>query len=232
VDQIRAGDAEAGHRFVREHYPAIYRYLLHLTRQPEMAEDLTQETFLQGWRRLETFQERGSLRSWLYRIAHREFLRLLQRRQAEPGLDTMAERAAPDAAARLDSVELRDVIDRLSLEQREVVLLYYLEGYSSTEIACIMEVPVGTVCSRLARARAHLRRELGEDDLTYLNEPLAPMRQWAWLPLDQMHALETRLSRGGEAKEDTMERREFLRHAAAGAVGLALEAWPKSRRWS
>jgi RNA polymerase sigma-70 factor (ECF subfamily) len=220
--QIRAGDVEAGHRFVREHYPAIYRYLLHLTRQPDMAEDLTQETFLQGWRRLETFQERGSLRSWLYRIAHREFLRLLQRRQAEPGLDTMAELAAPDAAAKLDSVELRDVIDRLSLEQREVVLLYYLEGYSSTEIARIVEVPVGTVCSRLARAREHLRQELGEDDLAYLNELLVPMRQWAWLPLDQMHALETRLSWGGQGKEDTMERREFLRQATAGAVGLAL----------
>jgi RNA polymerase sigma-70 factor, ECF subfamily len=99
LQQIRAGDAEAGHRFVREHYPAIYRYLLHLTGQADMAEDLTQETFLQGWRRLETFQQRGSLRSWLYRIAHRQFLHLLKGPQAEPGLDTMAELAAPDAAA-------------------------------------------------------------------------------------------------------------------------------------
>jgi RNA polymerase sigma-70 factor, ECF subfamily len=228
LQQIRAGDAEAGHRFVREHYPAIYRYLLHLTGQADMAEDLTQETFLQGWRRLETFQQRGSLRSWLYRIAHRQFLHLLKGPQAEPGLDTMAELAAPDAAARLESVELRDLIDRLSLEQREVVLLHYLEGYSSTEIARIVEVPVGTVCSRLARAREHLRRELGEDDLTYLNEPLAPGtriaggQQWAWLPLDQMHALETRLTWESEAKEDPMERREFLRHAAAGAAGLML----------
>jgi RNA polymerase sigma-70 factor (ECF subfamily) len=222
LEQIRAGDVEAAHRFVREHYPAIYRYLLHLTRQPDVAEDLTQETFLQGWRRLETFQERGSLRSWLYRIAHREFLHLLQRRQAEPGLHTIAELAAPEANARLARVELRDVIDRLPLEQREVVLLYYLEGYTSTEIARIVEVPVGTVYSRLARAREHLRQELGEDDLTYLNDPLGPMRQWQWLSLDQMYALEVRLSLGGDAKEDPMERREFLRQAAVGAAGLAL----------
>src|SRR3712207_8972677 len=45
---------------------------------------------------------------------------------------------------------------------------------------------VGTVCYRLARARDYLRQQLGEDDLRYLNEPLAPMRQWRWLPLDQM----------------------------------------------
>src|SRR5581483_11605163 len=99
----------------------------------------------------------------------------------------------------------------------------YMEGYSSTEIARIVAAPVGTVCSRLARAREHLRQELGEDDLTYLNEPLGPMRQWQWLSLDQMYALEVRLSLGGDAKEDlSMERREFLRQAAAGAVGLAL----------
>src|SRR5207244_650191 len=161
-----------------------YRYLFHLTRQPDMAEDLTQETFLQGWRRLETFQGRGSLRCWLYRIAHREFLQLLQRRQADPGLDTIAELAAPDAAARLERVEL------------------------------------------------------------------APMRQWGWLPLDQMHALEMRLGIGGVrcsvfgarsselsipnterrtpntgsdvTKEKAMERREFLRQAAVGAAGLML----------
>jgi RNA polymerase sigma-70 factor, ECF subfamily len=223
LEQIHAGDAEAGRRFVREHYSAIYRYLLYLIGQPDQAADLTQETFLEGWRCLNTFQGRGSLRGWLLRIARRQFLHLFQRGQAELGLEGIAEVAAPGAAARLESVELRDVIDRLSPEQREVVLLYYLEGYSSTEIARIVAAPVGTVCSRLARAREHLRQELGEDDLSYLNEPLAPMRQWAWLPLDQMYALEARVSRESEAsKEEAMERREFLRQAATGAVGLVL----------
>src|SRR5262249_49319123 len=63
-----------------------------------------------------------------------------------------------------------------------------------------------------------------EGDLAYLNEPIAPMRQWAWLPLDQMHTLEARLTwqRAGEREEETMERREFLRYAAVGAAGLML----------
>jgi RNA polymerase sigma-70 factor (ECF subfamily) len=197
LKQLRSGDAEAGHRFVREHYEAIYRYLLYLTGRPDQAEDLTQETFLQGWRHLDTFRGRGSLRGWLHRIAHREFLHRLQCRPAELGLAEIAELAAPHATAWTERVELREVIDRLPLEQREVLLLHYLEGYSSTEIARIVEVAVGTVCSRLSRARERLREALGDDDLSYLNEPLSPMRQWAWLPLDQMHALETRLAMSG-----------------------------------
>jgi RNA polymerase sigma-70 factor (ECF subfamily) len=118
MEQIRAGDTEAGHRLVREQYGAIYRYLLYLTGRPDVAEDLTQETFLEGWRCLETFQGRGSLRSWLYRIAHRQFLRLLKRRQAELDLDGIAEAIAPAATAWTDTVELREAIDRLPRPQR------------------------------------------------------------------------------------------------------------------
>jgi RNA polymerase sigma-70 factor, ECF subfamily len=222
VEQIRSGDAEAGHCFVREHYGAIYRYLLSLTRQPELAADLTQETFLQGWSHLGAFQGRGSLRSWLYQIAYRQFLQALREQRAQAGLVERAELAAPDATAWTESMGLREAIDGLPLEERKVVLLHYLEGYTSSEIARIVDAPVGTVCYRLARAREHLRQELGEDDLTYLNEPATPMRQWAWLPLEQMNVLEAHLASGGEAKEDAMERRDFLRQAVVGAAGLAL----------
>jgi RNA polymerase sigma factor (sigma-70 family) len=230
LEQIRSGDAETGHRFVCQHYPGIYHYLLYLTGQAELAADLTQETFLQAWRHLDAFQERASLRTWLHRIARREFLQALRSQRAHVTLEETTEIAAPGATAWMERVELRTVIDRLPLEQREVVLLHYLEGYSSTEIAHIVEAPVGTVCYRLSRARERLRQELGEDDLIYLNEPCGPMRAWAWLPLDQMYALETRLGApapgtgpGDEAKEGpSMERREFLRHAAVGAAGLML----------
>jgi RNA polymerase sigma-70 factor (ECF subfamily) len=232
LEQIRSGDAAAGQQFVHEHYHAIYRYLLYLTAQPDLADDLTQETFLLGWRYLATFQGRGTLRGWLLRIARREFLRLRQRRQAELGLEGLGELAAGDGTAWLESVELRAVIGRLPLEEREVMLLYYLEGYSSSQIAPILGVPGRTVRRRLEQARERLRQELGEDDLAYLNEPVASMRQWAWLPLDQMYALATRLRSGapapreapepGATTEENMERREFLRHAAVGAAGLML----------
>jgi RNA polymerase sigma-70 factor, ECF subfamily len=222
LEQIRLGDAEAGQQFVHEHYHAIYRYLLYLAAQPDLADDLTQETFLQGWRYLHTFRGRGSLRGWLLRIARREFLHLLQRRQAEPGMEELGELASREGTAWLESVELRQVINRLPPEERDVMLLHYLEGYSSSQIAPIIGVPGRTVRRRLEQARKRLRQELGEDDLAYLNEPVAPMRQWAWLPLEQMHALEQRLSWAGQTEEDTMERREFLRQATVGTVGLAL----------
>src|SRR5687768_17537246 len=78
VEQIRSGNVEAERQFVRDHYRAIYRYLLYLTGRPDLAEDLTQDTFLEGWRCLSTFQGKGSLRSWLHRIAYRQFLHVLQ----------------------------------------------------------------------------------------------------------------------------------------------------------
>jgi RNA polymerase sigma-70 factor, ECF subfamily len=232
LERLRKGDAAAGQELVREYYPGIYRHLLYLTGQPEMADDLTQETFLQAWRHLRTFAGRASLKTWLHRIAHREFLRTLERQRPQACLETIPEVAAPRAADLMAQVELRAILCKLPVEERAIVILHYLEGYSSAEIAQIVRAPAGTVRYRLAQAREHLRQELGEGDLSYLNEPLAPMRQWRWLPLDQMHALEMRLSGGdtrdrassgrGMCQEAAMERREFLRHATAGAVGLML----------
>src|SRR5689334_11706592 len=66
LQQLRAGDAEAGRAFVRDFYPGVYRYLLLMSGRPELAEDLTQETFLQAWRHLDQFAGRSSLRVWLH----------------------------------------------------------------------------------------------------------------------------------------------------------------------
>src|SRR5439155_1314079 len=117
-------------------------------------------------------------------------------------------------------------------EPAAVTVLHYLQGYTCAEIARIVGVHASTIKYRLSLGRVHLERELGEGDLLYLNEPSMPMRQWAWLPLDQMHTLATRLTRGraGDAEasgpsattEETMARREFLRQAAVGAAGLML----------
>src|SRR6266852_6181085 len=78
LEKIRSGDLDAGHRFVQVYYPGVYRYLLYLTGSPDAAEDLTQETFLQAWCHLDSFAGRSTLRTWLHRIAHREFLQSLR----------------------------------------------------------------------------------------------------------------------------------------------------------
>jgi RNA polymerase sigma-70 factor (ECF subfamily) len=239
VEQLRRGDADAGYRFFREQYPGIYRYLLWLTQRPDVAEDLAQETFLRAWRYLHTFDGRAPLSAWLHRIAHREFLSAFRGQKAQASLDEIPEVAEPRTAELAEAVELREIIRKLPDEQAEIVVLHYLQGYSCEEIARIVRSPVSTVKYRLLTARSQLQRELGEGDLLYLNEPGVIMRQWAWLPLDQIHALEARLTprgAGGRAPgrtdqealgstatmEENMERREFLRQAALGAAGLML----------
>jgi RNA polymerase sigma-70 factor, ECF subfamily len=230
LEQLRRGDVEAGRRFIQDHYPGIYRYLVHLTGRRDAAEDLTQETFLQAWRHLDDFEGRSTLRTWLYRIAHREFLQALRRQRDQTSLEEMGE-VAGRTADWTEAVELRDVVRKLPVEEGEIVFLHYLEGYTAGEIAQILGASTGRVKHRLIAARQRLQRELGEGDLLYLNEPSVPMRQWSWLPLDQMYALATRLSRadgadreapGPGTTEETMERREFLRQAAVGAAGLML----------
>jgi RNA polymerase sigma-70 factor (ECF subfamily) len=249
LEQLRRGDPGAGHRFVQDHYPAIYRYLAHLTGRRDTAEDLTQETFLQAWRHLGAFEGRSTLRSWLYRIAYREFLQSLRRQQNHSSLEELSHLAEPGTDW-TEAVWLREMIRKLPVEEREVVVLHYLEGCTADEIARVLGAPLGRIKHRLMAARRHLQQELGEGDLAYLNETSVSMRQWAWLPLDQMHALETRLCLGrcsvfgvrasepntehpipntqSEATtEEPMERREFLRQAAAGAAGMMLSETEK-----
>jgi RNA polymerase sigma-70 factor (ECF subfamily) len=227
VQRLREGDAEAGHVLVQRYYPGVYHYLLYLTGRPELAEDLTQETFLQAWRRLDTFAGRAPLRVWLHRIAYREFLQAVRRPRPVAPLEEVAEVAVPSRADWTEAIVLQEAIRRLPSDQQQVVVLHYLQGYDCQEIGQILRAPIGTVKYWLSLARTHLQRELGEGDLSYLNEAAVPMRQWAWLPLDQMHALETRLGFSDSVPmsgrtEETMERREFLRQAAAGAAGLML----------
>jgi RNA polymerase sigma-70 factor (ECF subfamily) len=226
LEQIRNGDADAGQRFVREYYPGVYRYLLYLTGRREQAEDLAQETFLQAWRHLDRLVLRAPLRAWLHRIAHREFLQALRSQRPESSLEELPEAAARETDDPIEAARLRAMIARLAPEERDVIVLHYLEGYSYQEIARIVDAPYTTVKYRLAEARAELQRALGEGDLPYLNPaPEAILRHWSWLPLEEMYALERRWGLAGGAaplEEEMMERREFLRHAAAGAAGMML----------
>jgi len=166
VEQIRRGDAAAGRRLVREHYARVYRFLLGRTGRPELAEDLTQETFVSAWRHLDTFDAGAPLLPWLLGIARRELLQALRRERPEASLEESAERADPTATTFVQSVELREALRRLPVAEREVVVLHYLEGYRCEEIARILDVPLGRVKHRLIEARARLRREWGADTLS------------------------------------------------------------------
>ena len=163
----------------RRFYAGVYNYLRCMSREPGLAEDLTQETFMQVWQHLADMRDPKAARAWVYRIARNEFL---QHRRRTTG-DTVAfedcnldDRAALEALSpqlNLEREELqaavRLAVDRLTDPHREVIVLHNLEGLSLRQIAQILNVPVGTVKSRRAKAfqalRDSLGKEVGSDDV-------------------------------------------------------------------
>lgn len=140
--------------------PALRRYARALTRHAEDADDLVQDTLVRALRSEHLFLG-GDMRSWLYTILtnlNRNRLRSLARRPAaSPFEDADApDLAGPEAGGR----DIERALALLSEDQREVLLLIVLEGLSYREVADVAGVPIGTVMSRLARARAHVKAYL------------------------------------------------------------------------
>ena len=162
VQRILNGDKAAGEQFVVEHYEAIFRFLRNLTGSKEDAEDLTQQTFLRAWEALSSFRGDSSLSTWLHSIAYREYTHWLRSRREFVPLDEIIDMPDEQANQNLEAVLLRWAIYRLDPEHREVFVLYYVQGFSVSEIAKIIGVPAGTVKSRLFFARQKLRELLSD----------------------------------------------------------------------
>jgi RNA polymerase sigma factor (sigma-70 family) len=157
VRWILAGDRAAGERLVREHYPRLYRLLRHLTGSVETAQDLTQQTFLKAWQALPAFWAEGRLAPWLNRIAYHEYTHWLRARRPHQPLEVAAALPDPLAARELDAVVARSPLAHLSCEHRETFILFHLQELSVEEVAQVLDIPPGTVKSRLFTARQRLR---------------------------------------------------------------------------
>jgi RNA polymerase sigma-70 factor (ECF subfamily) len=157
----KAGDRAAAAAFVRATQAQVHRFLVHLV-HPREAEDLTQETYLRAMRALPRFAARSSARTWLYAIARRVAADHLRAAAARPRrADVVDWEAAADAAAGgggrfEDRVALRDLIDGLSPERRIAFVATQILGLSYAEAAEVCDCPIGTVRSRIARAREDL----------------------------------------------------------------------------
>ena len=142
---------------IQEHVPALRRYARALTRDAELADDLVQDTLVRALRSEHLFHG-GELRSWLYTILtnlNRNRLRSLARR---PTLLAIDDNDAPDAAGpEAGARDIERALESLVDDQRTALLLVVLEGMSYREVAEVQGVPIGTVMSRLARARAHIK---------------------------------------------------------------------------
>ena len=151
---------------VEQYYALLYRYAYRLTGSEADAEDLTQQTFLTAQARWEQLRDGSKARSWLFAIARNAFLKSLRTPafQLTPALDELPDSRRVDGPADFDSEQLQNVLNDLPEEFRSPVILFYFQEFTYRQIAEQMEVPLGTVMSRLARAKAYLRQRLTAPD--------------------------------------------------------------------
>ncbi|HET9368954.1 MAG TPA: sigma-70 family RNA polymerase sigma factor [Vicinamibacterales bacterium] len=177
VQQCASGDEDACTRLVTDHQRMVYQLALHLLGDPQEAADLSQEVFLRVFRTLSQFRGQSALRTWIYRIvvnqaSNRQRWWRRRHRSQQVALDDPAASfgelpesrsfAMPDKVLQQNetATRVRAALDDLPFDQRAVLVLREIDGLSYDEIATSLGVAVGTVKSRLARARENLRESL------------------------------------------------------------------------
>jgi RNA polymerase sigma-70 factor (ECF subfamily) len=164
VRRLRRGDREACSELIERYHQSIYGYLRRLGADPALAEDFTQETYAKAWRRFGTLREAASLRSWLLTIARNEYFQWARNRSGDPATTTDAPEIAaegpdPEGAVVLDERDrlLRQAVNGLEPDLRELVALHYFQGLSLREVGAVLGIPPGTAKSRVHRALERLR---------------------------------------------------------------------------
>ncbi len=193
VAKAKKSDWSAFEQLFWRYHEKVYTFAWHLLQSRELAEDVTQDTFIKAWESLHSLKSNDAFQAWLHQIARRLCLDTLRKRVWETSFSEFtvlidqptSEESEGEVETFLAGVESTDSLDpeevvienewkravheaiaQLSPPLREVVVLHYLEGLSVDETAKTLGVPVGTVLSRLARAREALRRTLAR----YLDE--------------------------------------------------------------
>jgi RNA polymerase sigma factor (sigma-70 family) len=174
VERAIAGGEDAFRGLVARHQRPVYNLLVRMLRNPSLAEELAQDTFLKAFKNLRTFDPRFKFSNWILKIAHNSAIDAIRRKGPaevsldEPGGDgegpTLAESVAdPRGDESLMALERRDLsralgaaLDRLRPEYRQMVILRYQEELGYEEIAEMTGLPLGTVKSHLHRARAEM----------------------------------------------------------------------------
>ncbi len=157
--------------YEREAYPcfgSIHRAAVRLVRQNAEAEDLTQEVFLQAWRSFDRYEPGTNCKAWLFRILWNVHHQRMRKRQPMPLGVEGEERLAATLVARettpteVSDANMKSALDRVSPEHRRLLILSDVEGFTYKEIAAALSIPIGTVMSRLSRAREALRGALAQ----------------------------------------------------------------------
>ena len=165
------GRREAYEKVICRHYKDIYRFMVYLTNNTNLAEDLTQETFASAWERAESFKGRASLKTWLHRIAYHKFIdmgRKIHRYDKlidETGQNNSKETGVFNPLQKIidkeDSRVLYENIQRLKPAEQVVIILHYIQDMSFRQMAKVLNKSAGTVKWRTSCALKHLRTFLG-----------------------------------------------------------------------
>lgn len=154
-------------RVVGDHLQAVYRYAYRLTGSVADAEDLTQDVFLVAQQRLDQVRRIDRVRSWLFAILRNQFLKQARRPRAivqRELLEQIGVEEKEQHSTEIDGEQLQDALRALPPHHRMVITMFYYEGYSYRDIAQELHLPVGTVMSRLSRAKRVLKKRLfGEE---------------------------------------------------------------------
>jgi RNA polymerase sigma-70 factor, ECF subfamily len=168
IIQAKQGDRNAFGELVGRHYENVIGVVYRLCGDAQIAQDATQEAFIRAWINLPDFQPRAPFRNWVYRIAVNTALDILRQKPQESienseGMQMMAEKSASPEAAYIEKEQvdfLQGAVRALPEAARAVLVLREYGELSYAEIASVLEIPLGTVMSRLNYARNRLREML------------------------------------------------------------------------
>jgi RNA polymerase sigma-70 factor (ECF subfamily) len=162
-------------QMVEEHYAPLYRYAYRLTGSAADAEDLTQEAFCKAQVNLGQLRDPGRARPWLFSILRNAYLHRIRsgRHERAVPLEEIGDvpEPLPEPLPEIDPERLQEALHNLPEVFRTPVILYYFEDFSYRDIAEQMDLPIGTVMSRLARAKAYLRGRLLAPPVVAANGP-------------------------------------------------------------
>lgn len=146
---------------INEHYAVLYRYAFRLAGNQSDAEDLTQQCFLTAHRKLHQLRDPKAARNWLYQVLRTAFFKLCRKRRPVLAADTEVEMELVEEVVESDQPfdleRLQQRLNELPEIYRTILLMFYFEGKSYDEISTTLDIPMGTVMSRLSRAKSQLR---------------------------------------------------------------------------
>lgn len=181
ISRAQGGDRSAFNQLIRKHEARAYQYAYRLTRNPEEASDVVAEAFVRVYNALHNFKGQSAFTTWLYRILTNCFLDIRKKERSRPSISLEAALLTPDGELERQVEDpnrtpheeaernerernVESAVAMLPEYQRAMIVMYHAEMMSYEEIASALDLPIGTVKSRLNRARLSLRELLVKDE--------------------------------------------------------------------